>query len=182
MSNRPVDDTSKPSRLNRRRKKKWKITALALTAWAFETILLLPFKKRTVGIATPFLTGLKMTATLAVFFRLSFRAALVRLSSMAALFGQPNGWPFQLTVVASHLTPSPKSLQPFRGGLSLFNWIIAMNTHSTGPNCAQKPTPVFTIVLYRRVIAIGVSFQVALRFKKFYPASQIKFAGFGGAA
>lgn len=179
MSNRPIDDTSKPSRLNRRRKKKWKITTLALTAWAFETILSLPFKKRTAWIITPEL-GQKMAATLCGFFSSVIQSGI---SPFLFCYGGLHGAAFERAAPScggdNPMQSATRNLSPSLGGLSTITRITAMNTHFTGPNCAKKPTPapLFSIFFHRKCFAMGINGRVAMRLKSRNPAFTVKFSG-----
>ena len=156
----------------------------ALTFHAGQSILSSPLTHSAVGIGTLFLEGQKMTAPLAVFFRLSFRAALVRFTSvMAGLFGLPSGRPRLLAVVPTHSNPPPKSLEPLRGGYSIFRRINRMNTNFPGHQSAQqnpqtKTVSLFDCFLHRRQIAFNIPGTKAERIKRHHPAVIVKFVGF----
>jgi hypothetical protein len=180
------DDTTKPSRVNRRRKRKWKKSASlqhCLTIFKNTTNLNPLSVGQLSGIRTPFNQGLKMTAPFAVFFRLSFRTALIRFYSvMAGLFGQPHGWPLLDAVVRTHSNPSPKSFEPLSVGLSiLLSRITAMINNSNRASSAQNPskTPIFNLYHTRRPIAQGIDGALAIRYKRRFSGSIIKFAGWG---
>lgn len=87
---RPADDTTKPSRLNRRRKKRWKISDLiesGLTDCGRVAMLFTAGTSST-GSRNPAVLA-KSPQPIAAFLCLSFSAALCRLHSvMAGCFGQ----------------------------------------------------------------------------------------------
>ncbi len=157
----------------------------ALTIMLGQSILSLPLTHSAVGIGTPFELGQKMTAPLAVFFRLSCRAVLVRfISVMAGLFGQPHGWPRLVAVVPTHSNPPPKSLEPLRGGLSTLTRINRMKTSSMGShaqNPQTKTVSLFDCFLHRRQIAYHIPGTKAEKIKRHHPEVIVKFACFGGA-
>lgn len=120
------------------------------------------------GVRSPFLEGLKMTAPLAVFFRLSCRAGLIRLHSvMADLFGQPHGWQRLLAVLRTHSFPPPKVSKSLCGGLSTYRRITAMITQTVRANTAQNPTrtAVFSVYLHRQCIRMGIAGALACALK-----------------
>lgn len=62
--------------------------------------------------------------------------------------------------------------------------VAIMNTNSNQASSAQNPTktPVFNLYHTRRAIAQGIDGALAMRFKRRFPVSIVKFAGFGGEA
>jgi hypothetical protein len=177
------DDSVKPSRVNRRPKKKWRKPKSFLIQHGLTELLLTAILKslsvgKLSGVRSPFYQGQKMTAPFAVFFRLPFRAELIRFYTvMAGLFGQPHGWPRLDAVLRTHSNPPPKVSKSFSSGLSTLSRILRMNAQTPWAKSAQT-TPVFNIYHHRQAIARGVAGSVAMRFKRRFPACIIKFSGF----
>jgi len=125
---RPVDDTTKPSRLKRRRKKRWKIAHLieiGLTDCARVSILYAAGNK-SAGISTPRNKGEKSPQPYVAFLCASFSAALCRVYSvMAGLFGQAQAWPVPLSGSTNPLKPVARRLVPMGGGYSLYKGATA---------------------------------------------------------
>lgn len=125
---RPNDPNSKPSRLNRKRKKRWKIAdwiANGLTDCTRVSILYAAGNK-SAGICTPRNKGEKSPQPYVAFLCASFSAALCRVYSvMAGLFGQPRGWPVPLSGSANPLKSVAQSFAPLCGGYSLYKGVSA---------------------------------------------------------
>jgi hypothetical protein len=123
MSARP-DETTKPSRINRKRKRRWRASSIAdlikLTCAGAVDILSASPTLAT-GIITPINTG-DRTPFLGVFLCPVISTALVRvIFVMAGLFGQPSCW---LRPVLSGDNPSnsvAQLLSPVDGGYSSLN-------------------------------------------------------------
>lgn len=115
------DDSTKPSRINRRRKKRWKIADLMpefLTEAASCSNLVSSISRLT-GIGTPFRYGVKTPLPLVAFLCSPFSAAFCRLHSvMAGLFGHPLRMAAPYRGSSNQLKPVAQSLEPLRGGYS----------------------------------------------------------------
>lgn len=115
------DDTTKPSRLNRKRKKRWKIAdwiANGLTDCACVAMLYLAGTSST-GSRNPFSTGEKSPQPIAAFLCLSFRAALCRVYSvMAGCLGQRSALAAPVGGFLPLFSPSPDEVEIIGGGYS----------------------------------------------------------------
>lgn len=133
----PIENT-KPSRVNRRRKKKWR--NLKLTSM-FDTAMLSSHSQKTsVGRGNSFSLAIK-TPTLqsGVFLCSSFSRPLRScLSVMAGLFGQRSALAVSESGFPPHASPSPDTVESIRGGLFLISGVTAMTT-SNQAQTAQNP-------------------------------------------
>ncbi len=186
MSNRPIDDASKPSRINRRRKRKWKMTALALTAMVFETIL----TPLSVGQLTRFDTRQKKTVRpIALNHLVSrfFYAFKKGTESIRAYTSSMVGYFSGAASVFAACQPWILSHRPrfdtLAGGYFIFKTGNHMNTTSPGHQSAQqnpqtKTVSLFDCFLHRRQIAYHIPGTKAEKIKRHHPAVIVKFAGF----
>lgn len=98
LSKQLSDDNTKPSRVKRRLKRRWKrfsaqgLLAHGLTQHDVLTYISGTGKALSVGRGNLFSIGVKPPRTIAVFLRLPFCKALSLHSIMAECFGQLNGW------------------------------------------------------------------------------------------
>jgi len=118
---RPIDDTTKPSRLNRKRKKRWKIAdwiEAGLTE-CWRVAMLFSAGSSSTGRGNPFSTGEKSPQQIAAFLCLSFRAALCRFHSvMAGCFGQRSALAAPVGGFPPHYSPSPDTVESVGDGYS----------------------------------------------------------------
>lgn len=131
------------------------------------------------GICSPFERGQKMTAPFAVFLCHLFSPIPHRAYTiMAVCIGQ------SLKRLAAPRCGTANLIQPvaqyfavLRGGLSSLTRINRMNNYTPRANHAQKTkkNPIFSIFWHRQLLANGVSFALALRFKRRFPACVLKF-------
>lgn len=135
-----VEPHTKPSRLNRRRKKKWRNSKLTSM---FDAAMLSSLPNKTgAGIGTPENKGQK-AAIDAVFYCPSkiISAALVRLKFvMVERNRQPQGWPAPLSGSSNLLRSATPRLEPTGDGLSPTKETAIMNTQkpTTAQNHPQK--------------------------------------------
>lgn len=134
MSN--PNDYTKPSRLKRRLKRRWKKQQLSnftycpainrsikLTAARLTDILFALSQKTKAGRENPFSTGEKSPQPIAAFLCLSFSAASCRAYSvMAGCFGQRSALAAPVGGFSPHFSPSPDTVRSIDGGY----------THTTG--------------------------------------------------
>ena len=120
---KPIDETTKPSRVNRRRKKRWKASTIAdlikngLTD-CFRAAILFVAGNKSAGIRTPLL-GVTTPLFRVVFLCLSFRAASCRfISVMAGLFGQSLRLAAPSSGSSNPLSPVAQSFEPLIDGYS----------------------------------------------------------------
>ena len=95
LNNWKPDDTTKPSRVNRKKKRRWKIADLiksGLTDCYAVAHNLTTAPYWAVGRENLFINGVNTPLTIAVFLCASYCAVLCRLSIMAGCFGQLNRW------------------------------------------------------------------------------------------
>ena len=111
---RPNDPNTKPSRLNRRRKKRWKISLTEVVAM----VMLFTADNKSAGIRTPLL-GVTTPLSPVAFLCLSFRAASCRfISVMAGLFGQSLRLAAPSSGSSNPLNPVAQSFEPLIDGYS----------------------------------------------------------------
>jgi hypothetical protein len=142
MSHLP-DDTVKPSRLNRRRKKKWRVQSL--TSITTAVMIRSHSQKTSVGIGTPDNPSLQRPQFIVVFLCPSKTAAeLRRLTSvMVGCMGQPlkrlaGSWAGSSNPIQS----ATQRLEPKGGGLSLYQGVTAMATQAqNAPKFQGQPHP-----------------------------------------
>ncbi len=161
---------------------------ISLTHLPLMTILsLLSFflQKKKSRAGTPFLTGHQMTAPLAVFLRLSFRAALVRFYFMAGCIGQACAWPFLLTVVPTRYISRLPKFGTFAWRFIHINRIDPMKTsenpHVQNPSASLPDKKIISrFVLFKKtsvgrlLICQNLDFDQAIEID----ASLIKFQKF----
>jgi hypothetical protein len=141
MSRLP-DDTTKPSRLNRRRKKKWRVQRL--TSITPAVMIRSHSQKTSVGIETPHNQGPKRPRSTVVFLCPSKTAAeLRRLSSvMVGCIGQPlKRLAGSLAGSLNPIQPATQRLRPKGGGLSLYQGVTAMVYTQNAPKLQGQSHP-----------------------------------------
>ena len=108
------DPITNPSRLNRRRKKRWKIADLLKSDLTdcYRVANLFPLSQKTkVGPSTPNNIGHQKATINVVFLCPSFSAALCRIYSvMAGCVGQAKAWPVPMPVLRTPYSPPPNYL------------------------------------------------------------------------
>jgi hypothetical protein len=153
------------------------------------------FPHEAAGIINPFKLGQKMTAPFAVFFRLSFRAALVPVrvlvrlySVMADCTGLLSSRPRLVAVLITPCNLPPSYYQSCVAVYPFLTRIHRMNTSNPTGNRAHPqgnkqnpiPTPLFSVFSYRQPIAQGINGTLAIRLKRRFPALVVKFQSFEG--
>ncbi|MGD7036361.1 hypothetical protein [Methylotuvimicrobium buryatense] len=119
-----ADPNTKPSRLKRRRKKRWKLTDKILCGTVSAHS-----KKTSAGRENPFQVAIKTPQPLAAFLCLPFSTALIRVYSvMAGLFRQRSALAAPLGGFSPCLSPPPDTVRSIRGGYSLSSGVTAMTT------------------------------------------------------
>lgn len=123
----PRDDTTKPSRLNRKRKKRWKIADLiesGLTDCVRVAMLFIAGNKPA-GRGNP-ITSRRECAVIGVFLCLSFSAALSRgYSVMAGCLGHPLRMAVPRIGISTPIQPVAHAVESKSGGYSSFSRITA---------------------------------------------------------
>ncbi len=137
------------------------------------------------GTITPEI-GSEMTATIAVFFCLSFFVRVKACLFNGGLHGASFGWAAPICGGDNPMQSATRNLSPSFGGLSTLNRIDRMNTNSPGLQSAQqnpqtKTVSLFDCFLHRRQIAYQIPGTKAEKIKRHHPEVIVKFAGFGGA-
>lgn len=181
------DDATKPSRINRRRKKRWKN---GLTNFYQADILSMLSQKTKVGIETPN-NGHNRPLSTVVFLRPSkTQAALRRLNSvMEGCIGQPlKRLAGSVTGSLNPIQSAAQRLRPKGSGLSLYNGVTAMrNKYAQNPaKSSQYKYSLFNLVKRtpagRRVICQDLTFTQAVALAAEIPATIVKFSRMEGAA
>ena len=122
LNNWKPDDTTKPSRVNRKRKRRWKIADLiksGLTDCYNVAQNNITDNALSVGRRNLFFNGVNTPLTIAVFLCASYCAVLCRLSIMADCFGQLNRW---LASIDQFSTPNSTRRPRSR---NLDRWLIS---------------------------------------------------------
>ncbi|WP_404355568.1 hypothetical protein [Methylotuvimicrobium sp. KM1] len=131
------DPNTKPSRLSRRRKKKWRNSKL--TSMLNAAMLSTHSQKTSAGRGNPFSSGDKTPQPLAAFLCLPFSAALNRdYSVMAGLFRQRSALAAPLGGFPPCLSPPPDTVESIRGGLFLTSGVTAMKNPIQHAQTAQN--------------------------------------------
>jgi hypothetical protein len=142
MTTRPLDDTTKPSRLHRRRKKKWRVQSL--TSITMAVMIRSHSQKTSAGIGTPRNQGPQRPRSTVVFLCPSkTQAALCRLDSvMVGCIGQPlKRLAGSLAGSSNLIQPATQRLEPKGGGLSLYQGVTAMANHAQNTPEIQGQIP-----------------------------------------
>ncbi|MCF7988026.1 MAG: hypothetical protein K9L60_10705 [Methylovulum sp.] len=130
LNNWKPDDTTKPSRVNRKRKRRWKISDLiksGLTDCYAVAQNNITDNALSVGRDNLFYIGVNTPLTIAVFLCASFCAVLCRNFIMAGCFGHSKGW---LVSNVQYCHPST-TRRPSRDKLErwLISFSIGVTTH-----------------------------------------------------
>jgi hypothetical protein len=136
------DENIKPSRHNRRRKKKWHVQSL--TSISTAVMIRSHSQKTSVGIGTPRNQGPQRPRSIVVFLCPSKTAAeLRRLSSvMVGCIGQPlKRLAGSLAGSSNLIQPATQRLEPKGGGLSLYQGVTAMVCTQNAPKFQGQPYP-----------------------------------------
>ncbi|MEC4747409.1 hypothetical protein [Methylomicrobium sp. Wu6] len=135
------DDTTKPSRLHRRRKKKWRVQSL--TAIPPAVMIRSHSQKTSVGIETPHIGHQRPLSNVVFLCSPKTQAALCRLVSvMASCIGQlRKGLAGSYAGSLNPIQPATQRLRPKGGGLFLSIGATAMQNNTQKPIASGKFTP-----------------------------------------
>jgi hypothetical protein len=183
------EDTTKPSRLNRRRKKRWRKTGL--TNYALSAMLFSLSQKTKAGIGTPNQGHHRPLSNVVFLCPSKTQAALCRLYSvMAGCIGQTlkQGLAGSLAGSSNLMQLAAQRLEPKGGGLSLYQGVTVMRHYYAQNPAKSSQTKQSRFNLIKRtpeglrVICQDLTFAQAVALVAEIPAAIVKFDRMGGAA
>jgi hypothetical protein len=178
------DDTTKPSRINRRRKKRWKN---GLTNF-YQASMLISLSQKTKARDSHPDNGHNRPLSTVVFLRSSKTQAVLRrlYPVMVGCIGQTlkQGLAGSVTGSANPMQSATQRVAPKGGGLSPYNGVTAMRNKyaQTTAKSSQTKQSLFSVYHNQNLIAFNVPGVLAFRLKQRKPTAILKFSRMGGAA